>query len=64
MPFIAVRDIELCYEIAGHGPRLLKIWGTGGDLRRPETEFDRRLAAEFTVLSFYQRCMGRSGKPA
>lgn len=63
MPFIGVRDIQVCYEIAGSGPRLLKIWGTGGDLRRPVTEFDRRLAENFMVLSFDQRGMGRSGKP-
>ncbi len=62
--FIRVRDIEICYEIRGTGPRLLKIWGTGGDLRRPATDFDRQLAENFTVLAFDQRGMGRSGKPA
>ncbi len=64
MPFVRVRDIEVCYQIEGSGPRLLKIWGTGGDLRRPATDFDRRLADHFTVLAFDQRGMGRSGKPA
>ncbi len=64
MPFIRVRDIDICYELAGSGPRLLKIWGTGGDLRRPPTDFDRLLAAHFTVLAYDQRGMGRSGKPA
>ncbi len=64
MPFVRVGDIELCYELAGNGPRLLKIWGTGGDLRRQPTEFDRRLPERFTVLAFDQRGMGRSGKPA
>ena len=63
MPLARVRDIDICYEISGDGPRLLKIWGTGGDLRRPQTDFDRRLAACFTVLAFDQRGMGRSGKP-
>ena len=63
MPFIRVRDIDICYELGGAGPRLLKIWGTGGDLRRPQTDFDRYLAAHFTVLAFDQRGMGRSGKP-
>ena len=61
---IHVHDIEICYEILGAGPHLLKIWGTGGDLRRPATDFDRCLAENFTVLSFDQRGMGRSGKPA
>lgn len=64
MPFIRVRDIEICYEIRGSGPHLLQIWGTGGDLRRPATDFDRKLADNFTVLAFDQRGMGRSGKPA
>jgi 3-oxoadipate enol-lactonase len=63
MPFMRVRDIEICYEIHGAGPRLLKIWGTGGDLRRPATDFDRQLTEHFTVLAFDQRGMGRSGKP-
>ena len=63
MPFIRVRDIEICYELGGAGPRLLKIWGTGGDLRRPPTDFDRYLIERFTVLAFDQRGMGRSGKP-
>jgi len=63
MPIARVRDIEICYELDGTGPRLLKIWGTGGDLRRPQTDFDRLLAAHFTVLAFDQRGMGRSAKP-
>ena len=64
MPIARVRDIDICYELAGSGPRLLKIWGTGGDLRRPPNDFDRLLAAHFTVLAFDQRGMGRSGKPS
>ena len=64
MAFLRIRDIELCYQVEGSGPPLLKIWGTGGDLRRPATDFDRRLAEHFTVLAFDQRGMGRSGKPA
>jgi 3-oxoadipate enol-lactonase len=63
MPVARVRDIEICCEMSGEGPRLLKIWGTGADLRRPPTDFDRYLAACFTVLAFDQRGMGRSGKP-
>ncbi len=63
MPVARVRDIEIYCEISGDGPRLLKIWGTGADLRRPPTDFDRCLATRFTVQAFDQRGMGRSGKP-
>jgi 3-oxoadipate enol-lactonase len=63
MPLIRVGDIEICHELTGAGPRLLKIWGTGGDLRRPPSDFDRYLTERFTVLAFDQRGMGRSGKP-
>ena len=31
MPFAAVRDIRMYYEMRGTGPRLLYISGTGGD---------------------------------
>ena len=63
MPVVRVGDIELYYEYRGKGPRLLRLWGTGADLRRPLTAFDRRLAEHFTILALDQRGMGRSGKP-
>jgi 3-oxoadipate enol-lactonase len=63
VPFLRVRDIEICHQIDGDGPRLLRIWGTGADLRRPPSDFDRRLTENFTVLAYDQRGMGRSGKP-
>jgi len=34
MPMIPVRDLDIYYEQAGQGPRLLLISETGGDLRR------------------------------
>ena len=55
MPFAALPDLNMYYERAGAGEPLLFISGTGGDLRRPATDFDRRLAERFTVLAFDQR---------
>lgn len=63
MPVVRVGDIDLYHEYRGTGPRLLRLWGTGADLRRPPTAFDRMLSEHFTVLAFDQRGMGRSGKP-
>ena len=55
MPFVTVRDINVYYEIAGVGPKLLYINGTGGDLRRRPNVFDSPLTQHFTVLSYDQR---------
>lgn len=62
MPFGQVRDIEIYYEIAGSGPRLLFINGTGADLRRKQPFVDK-LSDHFTVLRYDQRGLGQSGKP-
>jgi hypothetical protein len=38
MPIARVRDIDICYELlGGAGPRLLKIWDTGGDPKKGAT---------------------------
>lgn len=63
MAFVAVRDLNLYYEIAGTGPRLLYINGTGGDLRRKPNVLDSPLAAHFTVLSYDQRGLGQTDRP-
>jgi 3-oxoadipate enol-lactonase len=63
MPFVAVRDINVYYELAGTGPRLLYINGTGGDLRRKPNVFDSPLVAHFTVLSYDQRGLGQTDRP-
>lgn len=63
MPFIAVRDIRLHYEIRGTGPRLLFISGTGGDLRRSPNAFDSPLPQQFEVLAYDQRGLGQSDRP-
>lgn len=63
MPLIKCRDIEVYYEIAGEGPRLLYLGGSGGDLRVHPNVFDGPLTQHFEVLSFDQRGLGQSGKP-
>ena len=40
MPTITVNDLEVHYERAGSGERLLFISGTGGDLRNKPNVFD------------------------
>ncbi len=63
MPQVKVGEIELHYELAGEGPRLLYISGTGGDLRTKPGVFDGPLPKHFEVLAYDQRGMGRSSKP-
>jgi 3-oxoadipate enol-lactonase len=63
MPTAHLGAIDLYYERAGEGPRLLFISGTGGDLRTKPNVFDGPLAKAFDVLAYDQRGLGRSGKP-
>jgi 3-oxoadipate enol-lactonase len=63
MPFVAVRDLNIYYEIRGTGPRLLIISGTGGDLRRSPSFFDLPIARDFEILAFDQRGLGQTSKP-
>lgn len=63
MPFVPIGDIELYYERAGAGPRLLFIGGTGGDLRQKPSVFEGPLPRRFDLLAFDQRGLGRSSKP-
>lgn len=63
MPFIPIRDINLYYELAGSGPRLLFISGTGNDLRRKPNVFDSPLIEHFTILSYDQRGLGQTDRP-
>ncbi len=64
MPFMPVRDLRLYYERAGSGPKLLYINGTGGDLRRKPNVFDSPMAAHFDILSYDQRGLGQTDRPA
>jgi len=63
MPFAQIRDIQMYYEIAGNGPRLLSISGTGADLRNKPNIFDSALADEFEILAFDQRGLGQTDRP-
>lgn len=64
MPYAKVGDIDVYYEIAGHGPRLLFIGGSGGDLRHTPGVLDGPLKNDFEVLVYDQRGLGRTSKPA
>lgn len=63
MPFTAVNEINVYYEMAGTGPKLLYISGTGGDLRRKPNVFDSPLAEHFTILAYDQRGLGQTDRP-
>ncbi len=64
MPFITCNRIDIYYELAGRGPRLLFISGTGGDLRNTPNVFSSSLSSSFQVLAFDQRGLGQTDKPA
>jgi len=49
MPFVAVRDLQMCYEMHETGPRLLTVSGTGGDLRRSPNIFEMPIARHWGI---------------
>lgn len=63
MPKARVGEIEMYYELAGTGPRLLFIGGTGGDLRTRPGVFEGPLAKSFELLAYDQRGLGRTDRP-
>ena len=63
MPHQIANGIQLYYQHAGSGERLLFISGTGGDLRVKPNVFDSPLAGEFELLAYDQRGLGQSEKP-
>lgn len=63
MPFARANGIQLYYELAGAGERLLVISGTGGDLRRTPRLTAGQDLAGFEVLEYDQRGLGRSEVP-
>lgn len=63
MPHITTSRIRTYYELAGTGPRLLYISGTGGDLRVKPGVFDSPLAQHFELLGYDQRGLGQTDVP-
>lgn len=57
-------DIEICLGLAGQGPPLLFLGGTGWDLRASPNPLTSVLTSNFTVALFDQRGQGRTTKPA
>jgi len=62
MPFAAVNGLQLWFERRGTGPRLLVIPGSGADLRVGSS--GAPLEDRFDVLTYDQRGLGRTSKPA
>lgn len=63
MPFAPIRGLEMYYEHAGSGRRLLFLNGSGGDLRVRPGPFEGPLGAHFELLAHDQRGLGRTSKP-
>ncbi|HEY6474785.1 MAG TPA: alpha/beta fold hydrolase [Acidimicrobiales bacterium] len=63
MSLAPANGIELYYELAGTGERVLFISGTGADLRRAPRLTDVPAFAEFEVLQYDQRGLGQSEVP-
>jgi 3-oxoadipate enol-lactonase len=63
MPRIRARGLGIHYEIAGRGPRLLFINGTGSDLRNRPNVLDSPLVDAFEVLAYDQRGLGQTDVP-
>lgn len=60
MPTAELGDVTLHYELAGDGPPLLVVNGTGSDLRRKPSVLESPLVQHFTVLAYDHRGLGRS----
>ena len=63
MPFVAVRDLQMYYEMRGTGPHLLIMSGTGGDLRSSPSIFEMSIAQHFEILAYDQRGLGQTSRP-
>src|SRR5689334_6533758 len=60
VPTVDVPGVRIYHERRGEGPRLLFVNGTGTDLRRPPNPLDWPFAADFDLLAYDHRGLGRS----
>lgn len=63
MPHAKIGDLDVHYERAGAGPRLLFISGSGSDLRMKPNQMDGPFPRAFDILSYDQRGLGQTSKP-
>jgi 3-oxoadipate enol-lactonase len=63
VPRARIGDLDVHYEVAGSGPPLLFIGGSGGDLRARPNVLDGPLVRSFTVATYDQRGLGQSTGP-
>ena len=61
MPFTAVGDLSMYFELHGDGPPVLHISGTGNDLRRSQPDRSP-VNAHFTGLHYDQRGLGQTAR--
>ncbi len=62
--FADLSGARICFEMAGTGPALLVINGSGSDMRRRPGLLDSPLVRSFTVLTYDHRGLGRSTSAA
>ena len=64
MPFIQTPNLGIYYEQGNNNhPAVLFISGSGADLRVKPNQFDAPIAAQFDLLCYDQRGLGRTDKP-
>lgn len=64
MPFLQTKRLNIYFEEAGEGEKLLYIGGVCGDLRSRPNGLTNLLKDSFHVLAFDQRGTGQTEKPA
>ena len=62
VPYAEGSGVEIWFERAGDGPRVLVINGTGSDLRVKPNIFDSPLARGVDLVSYDHRDLGRSSR--
>lgn len=61
--FLNANGLQFCVAVAGEGPNMLFLGGTGWDLRLTPTPMQSALVHHFTLGVIDQRGMGRTEKP-